>query len=407
MQIQIVKKIEQAIKKTTRVLCVYGGRGSGKSETIARILAYEGSLSTHRILCCREFQNSIADSVHSLLKDVIELYEIPGYTITDKYIRHENGTEFLFKGLKKESMGSVKSLNKITICWVEEAQYISRTSLDILMPTIREAGSKIFFTLNPTNNEDPVYVDFVLKDRPDTVKCLANWTDNKWFTDELRLLMDQDYENDYDKYLHIWEGQCVVHSEAQIFYKKWEIDDVETPERAEWNLGLDFGFSVDPNACIASYVVGNTLYIRHEAYDLHTEIDKMPAFLDAIPVIRQAVIIADSARPETISYLRNRGYNIRGAKKGKGSIEDGIELIRGFDKVFIHPSCKHTIEEFQNYKWKTDPKTDEIFTVPEDKNNHIIDALRYSLEGLGRSKLSIIKYGGNNGINKNNMGFRR
>jgi phage terminase large subunit len=388
---------------------LYGGRGSAKSWTVADFLVLKGYESPKRILCTREIQKSIKDSVHKLLSDRIKHYGLESfYTITEKNIYAPNGTEFIFKGLR-HNIDEIKSTEGLDYAWPEEAHNTSRKSLDILTPTVRKPGSQIIFTYNPTGEDDPVHVDFTKAPREDTLKIEINWRDNPWFPEVLMDELEYDKRVDYDKYLHKWEGQCVAHSEAQIFYKKWVIDVFETPEQIEWNLGLDFGFSVDPSAGIASYITDNTLYIRYECWGLGVEIDKIPELLNGIPEVAtcRAEFVADSSRPDTISYLRRNGVRITGAKKGKGSIEDGIEKIRGFEKVIIHPDCKRTIEEFRNYKWKVDPRTDEISTIPEDKNNHIIDALRYSLERYGSNRLSIIKHGGNNGINQNNTGFRR
>lgn len=393
MQIPIPERIRLAAEKAGRVLCLYGGRGSAKSESVARLLLYEGGKSRKRFLCCREFQNSIADSVHSLLSDIILEYNMSDYTVTEKYITHKNGTEFLFKGLKKESLGSIKSLNKISACWVEEAQYISRKSLDILTPTIREPNSKILFTMNPENEDDPVYVDYILAERDDTVKCLVNWTDNPWFPKVLRDQMEYDKKVDYDKYLHIWEGHCVKHSEAQVFYGKWKVEDFETPEGTIFYHGADWGFSVDPTAAIRCYISDGNLFVDYDAWGIGIDIDKTGELFQRIPCIQRHRIIADSARPETINYLARQGFNITGAKKGKGSVEDGIEFIRSFEQIIIHPRCQHTIDEFRNYCWKVDQKTGTISTVPEDKHNHLIDALRYALEDVMRNNYAtVVRY---------------
>ena len=381
MEVQIPNNLLPIFEIDKRFIVIYGGLGSAKSWTVALFLILKGYEKPIRVLCTREIQKSIKDSVHRLLTDTIIKTCLEGfYTVTENSIRGKNGTEFIFKGLR-HNPDEIKSTEGIDFAWCEEAHSVSRKSLEILTPTIRKPGSQIIFTYNPTDIDDPVHADYTLAERDDILKIEINWRDNPWFPDVLRAELEYDKRVDYDKYLHKWEGQCVVHSEAQIFYKKWIVEDFELPEKPEWNIGLDFGFSVDPSAAVASFIIDNVLYIRYDAWGLGVEIDKTGELLDTIPVINKAIIVADSARPETISYLRRAGYNVRGAKKGKGSVEDGIELIRSFEKIIIHPSCEHTIDEFKNYKWKTDPRTEEISTIPEDKNNHIIDALRYSLEG--------------------------
>jgi len=392
-KIKIPSKILDAVKKWERFLALFGGRGGAKSESIARVLLFEGSKNKHRILCGREYQNSIADSVHSLLSDTIEAEKIPGYKVTEKYIKHNNGTEFLFKGLKKESVGSIKSLNKITLAWIEEAQFVSRRSLEILTPTIREPNSKIVYTFNVESEEDPIYADYVLPNRPDTIVQKVNYYDNPWFGEPLKSEMEYDKKYNYEKYLHTWEGEPVQHSEDQIFFGKWKVDEFETPEDTQFFHGIDWGFSVDALAGIRSFIKDDTLYIDREAYKVGVEITETAQFLlNHIPTIATWLSKADNARPEMISHLRHKnGFNIRPAKKGKGSVEDGIEKIKGFKKVVINPNCVHTIDEFRNYKYKRNRLTDEITPVPEDKHNHIIDALRYSLEDYGRT-VKITRY---------------
>lgn len=395
-QIQIPAKILRAAKKWQRFLVLHGGRGGAKSESIARILVYEGAQRKHRILCCREYQNSIADSVHSVLGNAITELEIQGYKITDKYIRHGNGTEFIFKGLKKESVGSIKSLHGVTICWVEEAQYISAKSLGILTPTIREKNSKIVFSLNIETGDEPVTKDFINVVRDDTVVCNVSYWDNPWFPEVLRKEMEYDKATDYEMYLHRWEGEPIRHSDDQVFFGKWEVLDFETTEKTDFLQGIDWGFANDPLAGVRSYIEtkddGDYLFIDREAYQIKVEIPQTAEYLlSCIPTIKDIPAAADNARPEMISYLRAQGFKIRESIKGHGSVKDGIEKIRGFRKIYIHPRCKNTINEFRNYKWKKNRLTGENTNVPEDKNNHIIDALRYSLEKYGR-KVKTIRY---------------
>jgi phage terminase large subunit len=211
-----------------------------------------------------------------------------------------------------------------------------------------------------------------------------NYYDNPFFPEVLRCEMEWDKAHDTDKYYHIWEGQCVRHSEAQIFYGKWRIDNFETPENASFYSGFDFGFANDPNACIRCWIRDMILYVDHESFGVKVDIDNIPNMLDSIPLIRKLKIVGDSSRPETISMLKKYGFYVVGAEKGKGSVEDGITKIRGFREIIIHERCKHIADEFRNYCWKVDPLTGEVMRPPkpEDKHNHGIDALRYALEDV-------------------------
>jgi phage terminase large subunit len=368
------------IKKRNKVL--FGGRGSGKSIGIADYFLISGYQNTERILCTREYQNSIAQSVHLLLCDRIKVLNLQSvYNITEKAITGKNGTLFYFRGLWNNE-DNIKSIQGITKCWVEESQAISRKSLDVLIPTIREENSEILFSLNPTNDDDPVYTDFVIQDRDDTLKILMNYNDNPFFPDVLRNEMERDKRLDYDKYLHIWMGETVKHSEAQVFYGKWKVEEFEHANEFLY-FGADWGFSKDPTALIRCFIKDNNLYIDYDAWGVGVDIDKTPAMFKTIPDSDKYPITADSARPETISYMSQNGYpKIKKSIKGKGSIEDGIAHLRGYDKIIIHPRCKHTIDEFRHYCYKTDKKTGQISSVLEDSFNHLIDALRYALEDV-------------------------
>jgi phage terminase large subunit len=386
IKIYVPSRIQPLFTTKKRYVSIYGGRGSGKSWSVALFLLLKAMDDKIRVLCTREIQNSIKDSVHKLLGDTISRYKLDAYfEITDKTIKSTNGSEFLFKGLR-HNPNDIKSTEGIDYCWIEEAHSVSRKSFEILTPTIRKPGSQIIFTYNPTNEDDPVHVDYTLADREDVEKILVNCSNNMKFPEVLKGEMEYDKRVDFDKYLHIWEGHCVKHSEAQIFYGKWRVEDFETPEGVIFYHGSDWGFSTDPSAAIRCYVGERTLYIDYDAYGVGVDIDKTGELFDRIPNIRRHKIIADSARPETISYLSRQGFNIVGARKGKGSVEDGIEFIRSFEDIIIHPRCQHTIDEFRNYCWKVDKNTGEISTVPMDAHNHLIDALRYALEDIMRHK---------------------
>jgi phage terminase large subunit len=384
--IYIPAKIRPILKNKKRFIVVYGGRGSGKSWAIIIFLILKSLEKKVRILCAREIQNSIKDSVHKLIADSIARYKLDSlFEITDKAIRSHNGSEFIFKGLR-HNYNDIKSTEGIDYCFVEEAHSVSRQSLEILTPTIRKENSQIIFAYNPTNEDDPVHVDYTLSDREDVLRLKVNYLDNKKFPEVLRAEMEYCKHVDYDKYLHIWEGHCVKHSEAQIFYGKWEVGTFDEPDNAIFYQGVDWGFSVDPTAAVRCFISDRILYISRDAYGVGVDIDKTPDLFDTIPNFRKYRTVADSARPETISYMRKAGFNIVGARKGKGSVEDGIEFLRSFEKIIIHERCKHMIDEFRNYCWKVDQKTGAISTIPEDKWNHCIDGLRYSMEDVMRNR---------------------
>lgn len=364
----------------------YGGRGSGKSWAIAEALIVMADMCKLRILCCREIQKSIKDSSYQLLKDTaLRLGIANRFVFLETEIRHKKtGSKFIFTGLLRNEQ-TIKSKEGIDICWCEEAQTISETSWETLIPTIRKDGSEIWLSFNPLNADDPTTVRFVENPPPEAYVRKVNFDENPYFTEALRREMEWDRKNDFEKYLHIWEGYPRTFSDAQIFRGKFTVEPFEDSlaEQADRLFyGADFGFAQDPSTLIRSFMLDRKLYIDYEAYGVGVEIDELPQLYRSVPGADKWPIKADSARPETISYLRNRcGFNIDGAEKWQGSIEDGIAYLRSFDQIVIHPRCKHTADEFRLYSYKTDKTTNEVLPIILDKNNHCIDAIRYGLDG--------------------------
>ena len=246
---------------------------------------------------------------------------------------------------------------------------------------------------NPDQIDDPIHKNFVLNRRDDSLVINANYWDNPFFPEVLRKEMEYDKRTDYDKYLHIWEGQTRSISDAQVFKHKYRVDTFEAPKETVFYYGADWGFSQDPTTLVRCYIVDRKLYIDYEAHGVGVDIDETPQLFNSVPGAAENKIVADSARPETISYMRKQDYNVVSAKKGAGSIEDGVAFLRSFEEIVIHDRCKHTQYEFKYYSYKTDRITGDILPVLVDKHNHIIDALRYATEPIRRSAgvLSISK----------------
>jgi phage terminase large subunit len=380
---------QQGLLKPRRYKVIYGGRGSGKSYAVADALLTDSLSKKNLILCGREYQNSIKDSVHSLLAQRIEALGLAAwYEITrDEIYCSYSGSRFIFKGLR-HNIDSIKSMAGITHLWIEEADTLSAESWRIIEPTIREPGSEIWCTLNPKNKTDILYQTFIANEPPENSYVVkVNYTDNPYFPEVLREQMERQKIKDYGMYRHIWLGECLEHSDAQIFKGYWAIADFDEPPGMHKYFGLDFGFSQDPTAAIRCYIDKNVLYITHEAYKHQLEIDDTGKFLEShLPDLKKHTIYADNARPESISFIKRQGYSIKAVEKGKGTVEDGIEYIKTFDKVIIHPRCVKTIEEFTLYSYKVDERSGEITNIIEDKNNHLTDSLRYALEKCMKNK---------------------
>lgn len=364
----------------------YGGRGGGKSWAFAVALLLTGLQRPLRVLCAREYQSSIADSVHKLLSDIIYRYGLGGfYRVTKDRIIGANGTEFIFCGLH-HNVTEIKSKEGIDVCWVEEAHSVSAESWSVLLPTVRKEGSEVWMSFNPQGRDDPTY-DFVLHPRPDSIVRKVNWDSNPYFPATLDAERRYMLEVDPESYRHVWGGECVTLSEALVFNKKYEIRSFSTPDDARFYFGADWGFSRDPSVLVRCFIKDNCLYVDHEAWGVHVDIDDLArnpgelgrSMFDEIPGSRMWTIYADSARPETISYVASRGFKCRAADKWQGSIEDGIAFLRSFRKIIIHERCKHAADEFGSYSYKVDRLTGEILPKIEDKNNHICDSIRYAL----------------------------
>lgn len=337
-------------------------------------------------VCVREVQQSLSQSVKRLIESKIRSLGVADYfEIRRDEIRSSRGHGIiLFRGMSDQTAESIKSLEGFDCVWVEEAQSISQRSLDLLRPTIRKPDSELWFTWNPQRDTDPV--DVLLRGPevlPDAIVVKVNYGRNPWFPETLRQEIEFDRKHDRDKYLHVWEGEYLKHSEARVF-KRWRVQDFRTPKDAQFRLGADFGYGgPDPTVIIRCFIEGKRLYVDYEAYKIGCEIDDTPELILSIPQAELWPIVADSARPDRIANLASKGFKIVGAIKGKGSVEAGIDWLKNYE-IIVHPRCTHTIDELTHYSYQIDKITDQILPVLEDKHNHVIDALRYACENVRR-----------------------
>lgn len=241
---------------------IKGGRGSAKSESIGRKLLLKGIQSKRKIVCGREFQSSIKESVYDMLGDFISTYKLSSfYNVLKTEIRALNGTTFSFTGLR-HSINSIKSMYDVDDFWGEEAQTFSASTLNILLPTIRKAGSSLYFSMNPVLEEDPAYQMLVVNPPPNTLVLEVNYDQNPYFPDRLRKLMERDKEQDYEKYLNIWEGKCKQAVEGAIFARQLEkaaeegriTDDVEYNKSVRVHTWWDIGKANKTAIWIGQYV---------------------------------------------------------------------------------------------------------------------------------------------------------
>jgi phage terminase large subunit len=366
----------------------HGGRGSGKSHFFAEMLIESHLLDQkRRSVCVREVQKSLAQSVKRLLELKIEQMNAGAYfEVQEAVIKSKRGDGMIiFQGMQNHTADSIKSLEGYDCAWVEEAQSLSQRSLDLLRPTIRKPGSELWFTWNPSQASDPV--DHLLrgdKPPPDAVVLEVNFNENPWFPEVLRAEMEYDLARDPDKYAHVWRGGYLTNSTSRVF-RNWRVEEFEAQKDAIHRLGADWGFASDPTVLVRCHIVGRTLYIDHEAYMIGCEIMNTPDLFMTVPEAEKWPMVADSSRPETISHMRKHGFpKIMAAVKGKDSVVEGVEWLKSYD-IVVHPRCIHTIDELTFYSYKTDPLTGKVLPVLQDKQNHVIDALRYACEGVRRA----------------------
>lgn len=374
----------------SRYKAAYSGRYAGKSHFFCGLLVEDCYRHPFDAVCIREYQSSLKYSSKKLVKEIIEKYGMDKgerrFIIQDNKIITPWGKDIIFVGMQDHNASSIKSLEGFHRFFIEEANDLSQTSLDILRPTVRAKGAEMWFAWNPRDPKEPI--DALLRGEcppPDSVVVETNWRQNPWITETMIQEIKDDHKRDPDKAEHIWEGGYEKYSEARVF-KNWHVEEFEAPPNAEHRFGSDFGFN-SPTTLVRSHILGKRLYIDSEAYRNECELDDIPDLYDEVPESRKWPIIGDSSRPETISHLRKKGFKMFASIKGKGSIKEGIEFLKTYD-IIIHPRCIHTIDEMKNFKWKVDPKLVDpetnkplILPVLVDDHNHIIDPLRYSHEG--------------------------
>jgi phage terminase large subunit len=376
----------------SRYRTLYGGRGAGKSHGVAKALLIKGAMATLRVLCAREYQTSIRDSVHKLLCDQIELLGLSTfYEITQNSIRGKNGTEFFFVGLKN-NIANVKSVEGVDICWCEEAQTISRFSWNTLIPTIRKEDSEIWITFNPELETDETYQRFILNPPENSVVAKVNWSDNPWFPETLRLEKDSLRARDPEAYNTVWEGLCRQTVDGAIFAKEMqfaEIDgritrvpyDATKPVHAIFDLGWS-----DATAIWFMQFVGmeNRLvrYFETNQETISSILNKMQGF----GYLYDTLWLPHDAENKTLAgngrsieeIVRNLGYKTRIVPKVP--IVDSINAARTIfsNCYFDRENCHQGLEALRHYRYEVDAETGMFSKTPlHDQYSHGADAFRY------------------------------
>ena len=372
----------------------HGGRGGGKSWEIADFLLIIGTTAKHRILCCREVQKSIKQSVHKLLSDRIQAMGLSSfYEILETEIRGKNGTEFSFAGLLNHTVDSVKSFEGATITWIEEAQTVSKHSLDILIPTvIRTANPMIIMSLNPRLPQDAVYADYIAKERDDTLVVQVNYTDNPHCPSEIKNLAEAMMNDDFDKYEHVYLGKPKEIADGAIYKAEFEQirkenrickvpHDPNLPIYTSWDLGILDSTAIwffqiyGKEVRVIDYYEANNEPLAHYARILDEKTQSFGYRYEkhfAPHDIAARDLSSGVSREQTMATL---GYRMtKGARLG---VEDRIEATRQMLKNcwFDADKCKHGVKALQNYRREFNDKLDQFkATAVHDWASHGSDA---------------------------------
>ncbi len=380
-----------------RYKVLHGGRGSSKSWSVARALLVKAASGRLRVLCGREIQKSIKDSVHRLLKDQIEAIGIPGYTVLDTEIRHANGSVFLFTGLSEHTVDSIKSFEGVDICWLEEAQTITKRSWDVLIPTIRKPGSELWLTLNPDMETDETYVRFVATPSPDTWVQAINWRSNPWFPDVLNDERLKFKERDPDNYDNVWEGVpkrvsegAIYAAEVQAMYADGRVcavphDPVLIVDTV-WDLGWNDSMSIGMYQRSASslraidYIEdsGKTLdwYVR--------ELERRPYRYGTDFIPHDGAARDFKTGKSTQELLKSMRRKVKVLERL--SVEEGIRAARTvFPRFYADQTkCARLMECLKRYRRSVSTRTDEPMGPLHDQFSHGADVWRYTAQAVER-----------------------
>ena len=383
-----------------RYKVLYGGRGSAKSWSVARALLILGLQRPLRVLCTREIQKSIADSVHKLLCDQIEALSFAKkYEILETSVCSRNGTEFIFAGIRQQDINKIRSHEGVDVCWVEEAHTVTKRSWDVLIPTIRKAGSEIWVTFNPELEDDDTYQRFVLNPPDDAFVVEMNWRDNPWFPEELRLELERLKRKDYEAYLNVWEGKCRSIIEGAIYRKEIEkaerefrITNVPYDQTLKVHTAWDLGVG-DATAIWFYQKVGKEVRLidYHEASG-----EGLPYYVQVlrdsgkIANVDKGYIYGEHFAPHDIAVREFSTGTSRidtAASLGidfvtvrNDSLEDGIHATRMmFDRFwFDREKCRAGLKALRSYRWERNEKLNEFKPRPvHNWASHGADALRY------------------------------
>ncbi len=364
----------------------YGRAGSGKSVFITQKILCKACTSKRKVLVIRKYATTLKDSVFQLFIDQLKkwkIYKFCKVNMSTYTITLPNESVLLFKGL--DDPEKIKSITDITDIWCEECSELSLdefTQLDLRLRA-QSGNLQIFVSFNPVSKQNFVYQKWFANGAPDNTFVLhTTYKDNKFLPKEYidALLEKQKSNPTYYKIYALGEF-CTL---DKLVYYNWKVEDFDhTQIKGKLLVGLDFGYTNDPTALVASVMTDKKIYIFKEWVDTNKTNPQIAQVIKSLG-LQKSTIICDSAEPKSIQELRQNGvYAARESTKGPDSIIHGIQRLWEYE-IIVHPSCTETITEFENYAWQKDKTTGEYINKPIDMFNHCMDALRYSLQCAGQ-----------------------
>ena len=380
---------------------MWGGRGGAKSWGIARALLITGSSKPIRVLCAREFQTSIKDSVHKLLSDqIVSMNLVEFYEITDRTIRGKNGTEFNFVGLKN-NVANVKSYEGVDVCWVEEAQSVSKRSWDVLIPTIRKEASEIWVSFNPELETDETYQRFIIHQPTNAVVQKINWSDNPWFPETLKLEKDALKSRDLEAYNTVWEGLCRQTVDGAVFAREMQLAELEeriTKVRYDptkpVHAVFDLGWADSTSIWFVQFIAQEIRLIRY-IEDNQQTISHYLATMQTFGYVYDTLWLPHDAQNKTLAangrsiqeIVKNAGYKTKIIPRT--SIADSINAARTIFRncFFDRDNCYDGLQCLRHYRYEVDPDTKQFSKNPlHDQYSHGADAFRMIALGVQETR---------------------
>ena len=381
-----------------RYKVAYGGRGSGKSWSMARALLIKAANEPTRVLCAREIQKSIKQSVHTLLNDQIQLLGLGAfYEVLEAEIRGMNGSSFSFTGLATNTVESIKSFEGCDVVFVEEAQTVSRKSWDILIPTIRKPNSEIWVSFNPGLDTDDTYSRFVVNPPENAKVVKVNYTDNPWFPEVLEIERQHSEKTNPD-YANIWEGDCKAAVDGAIYaneireaQENGRITTVPYDPMLKVHVVFDLGFNDSMAIILCQRGVSDIRIIKY-IEDNHRTLDSFSSEIRSLNYNWGTMFLPHDGKSRDYKsglsaedIMRKQGWTVRIVPVS--SIESGIKIARmHFHKCYFDKSANRLLECLKNYKRSINSSTNEPGAPLHDEYSHGADAFRYMATSVEQMK---------------------